>query len=129
MKIMTTLIVLLCVGICFVGYTNYKNMHRELDLQLSTNIEIKELAGDNIHYEYLSSGNDCKYGGSCEESFWVFKVTGKKRCILVDVTLYEKFPNYSVVSVAPVKSQVKSQVKHYVNDNVTKKYIKVQSCT
>ena len=101
MKIIVALLAIVVAAT--IGYGFYRNteMHKELTHRLSYDKTIVAEAGNVISYEYLSSGSDCNYGGSCNESLWIFAVTGEIRCIKVLAVLHEQFPNYFVKSVSP----------------------------
>jgi len=101
-------------------------MHADLIDQLETHESILSVTGEFKTYEFLRAGSDCKYGGSCSESLWTFKVNGEKQCINVDVVLHESFPIYYVVSVEPA---VYWETTYQNGTLVSEKEKRIQGCT
>jgi hypothetical protein len=101
MKIVVWLLVFCIVVTLFYGFNQNQAMHNDLVRRLNTDGVITTVTGKVISFEYVYDGSDCKYGGSCEENLWKFRVNGERKCIYVDIVTYESFPFYHVVSIAP----------------------------
>jgi hypothetical protein len=99
-------IVMWLLGFCFIatlfyGFNQNQAMYNDLIHRLNTDETIIKVTGKVLSFEYVNDSSDCKYGGSCEENFWDFRVRGERKCIYVKVITYESFPVYHVVSAVP----------------------------
>ena len=104
------IICVIVVTICIYGYGQKRRMYNDLNFRLSSDKDIKSITGEFISSELFFSESDCLYIGSCSTSTHYYKVIGKKRCIGVEVVLYENFPKYYVQNVTPMGRWVTSYI-------------------
>ncbi len=90
----------LLVALAYGVYQNHL-MHKNLAALLEVDPTILRITGKFESVEYDSSGSNVDFGGSRDETLWILRVTGEHSCIYVHAVLYERFPKYEVVSVAP----------------------------
>jgi hypothetical protein len=101
---------------CAYGYIQNRKMHNDLRSRLKSDTDIISIVGKFESFELVSSESDCVNIGSCPTSTHYYKVAGEKKCIAVEVVLYENFPNYYVKSVVPAYHFINNE-RHFVECN------------
>ncbi len=88
-------------AVCIYGWGQNRKMNSDLKYRLANDRDIISVTGKFVSSELFSSESDCVYIGSCSTSTHFYKIAGEKRCIAVEVVLYENFPRYYVQSIDP----------------------------